>query len=79
MSDRPDVLSQYLAAVRAAIDAIEATQLPAIREAAARSRARSSKAGWSMSSAPAIRGWPSRRCSRAMARFRAFTRSSSCR
>ena len=35
MSDRPDVLSQYLAAVRAAIDAIEATQLPAIREAAA--------------------------------------------
>ena len=35
MSDRPDVLAQYLAAVRAAIDAIEATQLPAIREAAA--------------------------------------------
>ncbi len=35
MSDRPDVLSQYLAAVRAAIDAIEATQLPLIREAAA--------------------------------------------
>ena len=33
---RPDVLTQYLAAVRAAIDAIEATQLPAIREAAAR-------------------------------------------
>ncbi len=36
MSDRPDVLSQYLAAVRGAIDAIEATQLPAIRAAAAR-------------------------------------------
>ena len=35
MSDRPDVLSQYLAAVRGAIDAIEATQLPAIRAAAA--------------------------------------------
>src|SRR5580693_6896224 len=35
MSDHPDVISQYLAAVRAAIDAIEATQLPAIREAAA--------------------------------------------
>ena len=31
-----DVLSQYLRAVRAAIDAIEATQLGAIREAAAR-------------------------------------------
>jgi uncharacterized phosphosugar-binding protein len=31
-----DVLSQYLAAVRATIDAIEATQLPAIRQAAAR-------------------------------------------
>src|SRR5947208_12864236 len=36
MNDRPDVLTQYLSAVRAAIDAIEATQLPAIREAAAR-------------------------------------------
>ena len=36
MTDRPDVLTQYLSAVRAAIDAIEATQLPAIREAAAR-------------------------------------------
>jgi uncharacterized phosphosugar-binding protein len=36
MNDRPDVLTQYLAAVRAAIDAIEATQLPSIREAAAR-------------------------------------------
>jgi uncharacterized phosphosugar-binding protein len=35
MSDRPDVFSQYLAAVRAAIDAIEATQLPLIRQAAA--------------------------------------------
>ena len=35
MSEQPDVLAQYLAAVRAAIDAIEATQLPAIREAAA--------------------------------------------
>src|SRR5271155_2940559 len=35
MNDRPDVFSQCLAAVRAAIDAIEATQLPAIREAAA--------------------------------------------
>ena len=35
MTDRPDVLTQYLSAVRAAIDAIEATQLPAIREAAA--------------------------------------------
>ena len=35
MSHHPDVLSQYLAAVRAAIDAIEATQLPLIREAAA--------------------------------------------
>jgi uncharacterized phosphosugar-binding protein len=35
MTDRPDVLAQYLSAVRAAIDAIEATQLPAIREAAA--------------------------------------------
>ncbi len=36
MSDQCDVISQYLAAVRAAIDAIEATQLPAIRQAAAR-------------------------------------------
>jgi uncharacterized phosphosugar-binding protein len=36
MTDRPDVLTQYLSAVRSAIDAIEATQLPAIREAAAR-------------------------------------------
>jgi len=36
MSEPPDVLAQYLAAVRAAIDAIEATQLPAIRQAAAR-------------------------------------------
>jgi uncharacterized phosphosugar-binding protein len=36
MTDRPDVLTQYLSAVRAAIDAIEATQLPAIRETAAR-------------------------------------------
>jgi uncharacterized phosphosugar-binding protein len=35
MSDRPDVFFQYLAAVRAAIDAIEATQLPLIRQAAA--------------------------------------------
>jgi uncharacterized phosphosugar-binding protein len=35
MSDRPDVLSQYLAAVRSAIDAIETTQLTAIRAAAA--------------------------------------------
>jgi uncharacterized phosphosugar-binding protein len=35
MIDRPDVLSQYLAAVRAAIDAIEATQLPLVREAGA--------------------------------------------
>jgi uncharacterized phosphosugar-binding protein len=34
MSDRPDVLSQYLAAARTAIDAIEATQLPSIRDAA---------------------------------------------
>jgi uncharacterized phosphosugar-binding protein len=31
---RPDVLDQYLAAVRRAIDAIEATQLDAIRDAA---------------------------------------------
>jgi uncharacterized phosphosugar-binding protein len=36
MSDRPDVLSQYLNAVRGAIDAVEATQLPAIRAAADR-------------------------------------------
>jgi uncharacterized phosphosugar-binding protein len=36
MIDRPDVLAQYLAAVRGAIDAIEATQLPAIREASSR-------------------------------------------
>jgi uncharacterized phosphosugar-binding protein len=36
MNDRPDVLSQYLAAVRSSIDAIEATQLPLIRGAAAR-------------------------------------------
>ncbi len=36
MNDHADVLAQYLAAVRSAIDAIEATQLPAIREAAAR-------------------------------------------
>ncbi len=35
MTDRPDVLTQYLSAVRAAIDAIESAQLPAIREAAA--------------------------------------------
>src|SRR5271170_4230900 len=36
MSDRPDVLSQYLTAVREAIDSIEATQLTAIRAAADR-------------------------------------------
>jgi uncharacterized phosphosugar-binding protein len=36
MSDRPDALSQYLAAVRRAVDAIEACQLPAIRAAAER-------------------------------------------
>ena len=39
MSDRPgrpDVLAQYLDAARQAIDAIEATQLPAIRQASAR-------------------------------------------
>jgi uncharacterized phosphosugar-binding protein len=36
MSDRGDVLSQYLAAVRAAIDAIEVGQVPAIRAAADR-------------------------------------------
>jgi uncharacterized phosphosugar-binding protein len=35
MTGRPDVLAQYLAAVRSALGAIEATQLPAIREAAA--------------------------------------------
>ncbi len=35
MSDHPDVISQYLAAVRSAIDAIEATQLAAVREASA--------------------------------------------
>ena len=35
MPDRTEVLSQYLAAVRSAIDGIEAMQLPAIREAAA--------------------------------------------
>jgi uncharacterized phosphosugar-binding protein len=34
MSDRPDALTQYLAAVRAALAAIEATQLPTIRAAA---------------------------------------------
>ena len=36
MSVRPDVFAQYLAAVRSSIDAIEATQLPSIRQAAAR-------------------------------------------
>jgi uncharacterized phosphosugar-binding protein len=36
MSDRLDVCAQYLAAVRSSIDAIEATQLPSIRQAAAR-------------------------------------------
>ena len=36
MSDRADVLSQYLSAVRTAVDAIETTQLPLVREAAAR-------------------------------------------
>jgi uncharacterized phosphosugar-binding protein len=35
MSDRPDIFSQYLTAVRAALDAIEATQFPLIRETAA--------------------------------------------
>ena len=35
MSSHPDVLTQYLTAVRTAIDAIQATQLPAIRDAAA--------------------------------------------
>jgi len=35
MSESTDVLTQYIAAVRSAIDAIEATQLPAIRAAAA--------------------------------------------
>jgi uncharacterized phosphosugar-binding protein len=34
MNDRTDVLSQYLAAVRAAIDAVETTQLNVIRAAA---------------------------------------------
>jgi uncharacterized phosphosugar-binding protein len=34
MTDRPDVLAEYLAAVRIALDAIEATQLQAIRQAA---------------------------------------------
>ena len=32
----PDVMTQYFQAVRQALDAIEATQVPAIREAAAR-------------------------------------------
>ncbi|MGP0067583.1 MAG: sugar isomerase domain-containing protein [Isosphaeraceae bacterium] len=36
MPDQTDVLAQYLAAVRSATDAIEVTQLPAIREAAAK-------------------------------------------
>jgi uncharacterized phosphosugar-binding protein len=36
MSDQRDAISQYLAAVRGVIDAIEATQLPAVRAAAAR-------------------------------------------
>ena len=40
---------------------------------------RSPPTGWSTSSGPAIRGSPSRRCSRAMARTRASTRWSSCR
>ncbi|HEV3165053.1 MAG TPA: sugar isomerase domain-containing protein [Isosphaeraceae bacterium] len=35
MSDRPDVLAQYLAAARAALDAIEAAELAKIREASA--------------------------------------------
>ena len=35
MNERSDVFSQYLAAVRAAIDSIEATQLSLIRQAAA--------------------------------------------
>jgi uncharacterized phosphosugar-binding protein len=35
MNDRTDVLAQYLSAVRAAIEGIAATQLPAIRAAAA--------------------------------------------
>src|SRR6516165_1164652 len=35
MNDRPDVLAQYLSAVRAAIEGIAATQLDAIRAAAA--------------------------------------------
>jgi uncharacterized phosphosugar-binding protein len=36
MSGTPDVLAQYLAAVREALGAIEADELPAIRQAAAR-------------------------------------------
>jgi uncharacterized phosphosugar-binding protein len=36
MSDSPDVLARYLSAVRSGLDAIEATQLPAIRQAARR-------------------------------------------
>ena len=36
------------------------------------SRRRSSGAGWSTSSAPAIRAWPSRRCFRATVRFPGF-------
>jgi uncharacterized phosphosugar-binding protein len=35
MSDQADAISQYLAAVRSALDAIEATQLTAVRKAAA--------------------------------------------
>jgi uncharacterized phosphosugar-binding protein len=35
MSEQVDVLAQYLAAIRGAIDAIEATQLAAVRQAAA--------------------------------------------
>jgi uncharacterized phosphosugar-binding protein len=35
-SETPDVLAQYLRAVRSAIDAIEAAELPAVRAAAAR-------------------------------------------
>src|SRR6516165_10642226 len=35
MNDRPDVLAQYLSAVRAAIEGIAATQLTAVRKAAA--------------------------------------------
>ena len=75
-----DVLAQYLAAVREALDAIEATSSPRSAQAAATvRRGRSWRAGWSTSSARGIRGWPSRRCSRATARSRASTRSSSCR